>query len=186
MRRRAVTILEIIIVMAILGILSALAFPTIASARIPAQIQVSKSNLRQQWLALQLYREATDEVYGSTTEMNLPDSESLFLSSSTPLGLPDKVWRSPCGKHPQNIGDDHYRWMLQKDEGTVKAFKAAAILYEDNLIVSYDVNCNPADVNVSSAWQKKRALGILLSGVLISKTAIGSPDLYEWWAAPKY
>lgn len=70
-RRRAFTLLELLIVIAIIAILAALLFPVFARAREAARKATCSSNLRQVGLALEMYVQDYDET--------LPDNDDPFL-----------------------------------------------------------------------------------------------------------
>jgi prepilin-type N-terminal cleavage/methylation domain-containing protein len=60
--RRAFTLIEILVVLAILGILAALLFPVFSRARSMARRTACVSQLRQIGLATQMYRQDFDEI----------------------------------------------------------------------------------------------------------------------------
>jgi len=62
MNRRAFTLIEILIVIAIIAILAAILFPVFASAREKARSATCTSNLRQIGIALAMYRNDYDSV----------------------------------------------------------------------------------------------------------------------------
>lgn len=76
-RRRAFTLLELLIVIAIIAILAALLLPVLAKGRLSAQCATCKSNLRQLGLA---------------TGMYLGDNANQFFRRREPLTTPDEQW----------------------------------------------------------------------------------------------
>lgn len=63
MPRRAFTLIELVVVIAIVAILAAILFPVFASARVAALATQSVSNLRQLGLAWKLYAEDAEGVF---------------------------------------------------------------------------------------------------------------------------
>lgn len=63
MKKRAFTLIELLVVIAIIAILAAILFPVFAQARRAAKGAVSKSNLRQFSIALQMYLADNDDTF---------------------------------------------------------------------------------------------------------------------------
>ena len=62
-RRTAFTLIEILVVLAIIGILSAILFPVFSSARESARIATCSSNLKQIYVGTQLYMNDSNGTY---------------------------------------------------------------------------------------------------------------------------
>jgi prepilin-type N-terminal cleavage/methylation domain-containing protein len=56
MRNKGFTLIELLVVIAIIAILAAILFPVFAQARNKARQTACISNIRQNWLALTMYR----------------------------------------------------------------------------------------------------------------------------------
>ncbi len=65
------TLIEILVVLAIIGVLVALVFPVFASARRSARMTTCASNLRQVGFALRMYQEDWDKMSPSNTQNNV-------------------------------------------------------------------------------------------------------------------
>ena len=63
MRRNGFTLIELLVVIAIVAILAAILFPVFAQARNKARQTACISNIRQNWLALTMYRSDYDNIY---------------------------------------------------------------------------------------------------------------------------
>ncbi|RYG36016.1 prepilin-type N-terminal cleavage/methylation domain-containing protein [bacterium] len=66
--RRAFTLIELLVVIAIIAILAAILFPVFAQAKKAAKGAVSKSNLRQFSIALQMYLGDNDDYFHKATQ----------------------------------------------------------------------------------------------------------------------
>lgn len=71
---RAFTLTEILVVIGIIGLLAALAFPVLSAARLKSKETVTLSNLRQIYVQTSLYQSdhGGDGVFGNVYEMGLP------------------------------------------------------------------------------------------------------------------
>jgi prepilin-type N-terminal cleavage/methylation domain-containing protein len=73
MKTRAFTIVEILCVIAIIACLAALSFPAFARARLSASDVVCTSNLRQLYIAIELYRQDHEGGWPNLNSTGLPD-----------------------------------------------------------------------------------------------------------------
>jgi len=91
MRKRAFTLIEVMIVLAIILTIAAITFPVLASAKRAAKRTTTISNLRQCGAALAIY--SADNV----DERDVPSFESARIALQTaPTCDPDDTWRSSC------------------------------------------------------------------------------------------
>ena len=96
------TLVEILVVVAILAILSGLIFPTFASAKRQAKITVAHSNLRQQFLVL--------EIYAGDNESTYPDFDVVKQDKKMQLPCsPLDTWDTNCwGRSAPMLGSFGY------------------------------------------------------------------------------
>jgi prepilin-type N-terminal cleavage/methylation domain-containing protein len=80
MRKRAFTLLEILVVVSVIGLLASLILPALGSAREKALFTTDMSNLRQIGIASELYRE-------SAPEGTIPDLHELVVMKHLPAPL---------------------------------------------------------------------------------------------------
>lgn len=185
MKRAAFSILEILVVMAIIMILVGVMTPVFKQVKRRGQITASMSNLRQMHLALKIYQSdhAGDAVYGEPSAMGFPPGEYLVLNR---FGTPLRMWGSPCGQN--------YRWsdkpaIIQYDffPYEVPSHKIADIAarFEENLLTFRDLNCSDDYEDLRNPLEPHRGLGVLLSGQAVNRRMTGHilTDA-AWWAEP--
>jgi len=89
-REEGFTLIELVIVIAIIGILMAIAIPNYMSARRTAAINATKSNLRNLATALELYMAENNlSIYPANTEIN----------NVLPTYLPGGAPKNPAGNN---------------------------------------------------------------------------------------
>lgn len=70
--RAAFTLIEILVVLAIIGVLAAILFPALSGARESGRIAVCSSNLKQIYLGMQQYLNDSNQIYPSSTNYITP------------------------------------------------------------------------------------------------------------------
>lgn len=101
MKRNAFTLIELLIVVAIIGILAAIAVPNFMSARIRATIARAKSEIRSLASASEMYRLDTN-TYPNESEHNIYQrsrSEAGLMWLTTPISYMQSIPRDPF--HPK-------------------------------------------------------------------------------------
>ena len=179
--RRGFTIVELLIVVAILSVMAALLFPVFAAVRLEAKTTDSKAKLHNIFLALTLYRSdwgGTSDV-GDLPELGIPSTPQLVKSAGW-LGLGPEGFTSGCATHLSILPHKEFLFYYPGEGGP--KFVQASATYGDGLVMVVDNQCNAADVNVHNVYRTKRGLGVLLSGTLIDRTAQGDPYDPAWYA----
>lgn len=102
MKQRAMTLIEVMSVVAIVATLTALLMPVVDSAKVAAKRSSSLSRMRQIYAGLMVYQaDHESQGYGSPAKMGLPAMEQLLLTSGRACpSVPPNLWMSPCGYHP--------------------------------------------------------------------------------------
>lgn len=175
---RGMTLLEILVCLAIIGIVAALTAPMVMSAKRAALERQSVSDMRQIAMATLIYRQDWKETeYGSMEAMGIPEDYFRFF------GPPRKLAAS-TPKPPIRLNDsDPYYWMPlpeRIDERETTWAEATAKYGERTVLV-----CDPwfmGSMNgVALAWaptRPNRLNGIDLGGSLIRKRPYG--DFYDF------
>lgn len=182
---RAFSLIEVLVVVSIVSVLGALLLPVTLSAVREARATSSLSNLRQNYVALALYRSEQDgdTKYGVPAEMGLPQFEHLRVLYLDPRGAIRPEWRSPCGTHPDYGAAVGYFYLLPAYKEVELAQRA--LRYRENLLLLSDVNCNDRGVALYAPERSKLGLGALLSGTLVRHRKPGLPtEDQDWWAPP--
>lgn len=191
-RIRGVTLVEILVVIGVILILTAITVPVMSSAKRSAKVTATTVRLRNQWIALSLYRAEydSDGRYGTSPEMGLPEFEVRNMA------VIDHTWPPPCGIHPdlwvnfwvrcfcghEGMSEEELNAALPKCRARISA---DSNLYRENWILLIDDNCSDPDVKLRNVYQRKRAVGVFLSGQVKFKVGIGDHLKPGWWANPE-
>lgn len=188
MRRRAVTLVEVLVVMAITLVLLAILTPVFQSVRKQAHKTSCASNMRQLWLAVSLYREQWGGVDSPAPsyQMGLPRTPSaafgkgaIFTKHYNPL---------PCrGQHAQRPeeGLQGYHHLYPPpfgdlaDERLQPSWVAFVERLGDATPLVFDANHQPR--RYSSRMDLWHVEAISLSGSHMKRKRRGEPNLLSWW-----
>ena len=177
LRKRAYSLIEVLVVIAILLIVAAIVAPVYAGAKKAAKISATISNLKQLHMAALLYQTESGAPgsYGPLSVSGLPASGDMRAYL--------QLFKSPCGRHPSDFTDyaTVYYPGLRPDR-----YDEDAARFQENLIVVLDMQCSDPTVDLYQPLDPKFGLGILLSGALIRKTDTGDFLDPGWWADPMY
>ncbi|GAB4118899.1 MAG: hypothetical protein Fur0036_03290 [Fimbriimonadaceae bacterium] len=182
MKRKAFTLVEVLVVLAILAIIAALLFPVYSSSKNAAGKVVSYSKLKQSHLGLMLYREDNGGEtghFGKPSLMNLPYDHAVFTDQGE-YGVDWKL-REPGGCSP---------WKDERGLGTFifsnldesSNWPREAVLYEEGTLVFGDVSCNPKKDQLATTYLRtKTSVGVLLSGQIKTHTGRGDVMSTEFY-----
>lgn len=199
-RRKGITLVETLVVIAIIAVIAAILVPALSSAKRSSQISSSVSRLRQASLALNMYRtdaEGTD-VFSTAAnyyQLGLPPFEYWF---TTRFHLPDNFWLSPCGfdpvlyhSAPNNfpgaisfVSPFYEPSMLRPGTGNLIEYGDYLPTYRENAVTFIDCYCNPAGTSMRDVLSKKRGLAVTLSGQLFNRLRPGNGFLLQFYSDP--
>ena len=143
--KRGFTLLEILVVLAIISIMAAIILPVIASARRNAHRAVSTSNLKQCGMALLMYC----DDYGGVKDMPSDEIAARVVLKRMPTCDPNDTWRSSCSEdfgkpligsygyiNALGFSDWHQRWLGYLDHDEPHNL-LASIFYADPIPISF-------------------------------------------------
>lgn len=160
--RQAFTLLETLVVLAVIAILAAILLPVFQRAKREARITDSMQRLHQDWVALTLYHNDED---GYPAFLPLLYS----LKAGKFYGLGSRDWQSACGPHPSRPQAFFLHIDAESDEAQILS------QYGDPVLLSDD-QCNDASVDLTSFYRTKLVLGVRVSGTLEKRRGKGIVD----------
>lgn len=181
-RRRGLTLLEVLTVLAIVSVLTALLLPVMASVRESAYQRSCHSNLRQIHLATALYRSAHDGdgKYGRATEMGLPPLNP--RGHQTTLGVPSlRCARWPAPGPVQNNWSYQFTFYETSLPGLRNPWEPHVEEFREDALIAFDTNHNPPNHPMASDYVSHLGLGVTLGGTLLRLHKPGDPDRFRWW-----
>ena len=177
--KRGFTLVEVLVVVAIVAIVAAVMFPVLRRSKQSALETQSISNMRQLYVAIQLYRGESDNVlYGKLEEMGLPPAPSAKYLGNSVAAL-----------HPpmRRAGTLYYYYPIESrlDRRTptwadyIAIHEATTVLLAD---AWFDLGKpQPPYTNaLMDPVVEKRLIGITVDGSIRRKRAPGRLDLV-WW-----
>ncbi|RMG23954.1 MAG: type II secretion system protein [Armatimonadetes bacterium] len=199
-RQSALTLVESLVVLAIIAIVAVLLTPVFLRAKDAAKVRTSVSGLRQMWTALELYRNdwgGADVFDGPSAYYRLGLPEPSEGDVFAPYGVTPALWQSPCGADPTifSTGPTFVRgWYsfaphffspsAMSSIGNATTYGNYIQTYRQNLVTFLDPYCNPAGTSMMSARTKKRGLSVLLSGQALNRRKEGNAFFLQWWSDP--
>ena len=164
--KRGVTLIEVVSVMAIVAVLSAIITPVYVNSRLEAKASAAQLGVKQAWLGLKLYQENNGGEAGAyqswESENYLPAGSHLSDYGIIPM---DKYKQSPCGYRDWDFYiDDAIQYMNESRTGS-RAHRAENPFFRDKAILIVDPQCNAGGDPHATFWNK-RAIGITEGGML--------------------
>jgi len=184
-------LVETLVVIALLLGLAALALPVLQTSKARAQKSACSQNLRQLYLATELYRAdwGGGEVYGSLVEMGLPFKHSAADKTVFEKLKLQSLRCSHKGKPWEQHRPDPYIYfpLPEPDESDVRPGSVALSWskytreYREQSILFGDVSHNPTDLPYLNPNFPISGFGITLGGSLVRQRKPG--DIYSpyWW-----
>lgn len=169
------TLVEILVVIAIIIVVMAIAFPVLRTAKESSLKTVTISNLKQLWQATEIYRIDHDGTgFGRTADMGLPPDKYLITD---PLKLsPPRMTQDIY--HKEYV---YYPVSPDADSNLQDLFAAWAKTCEGQTVIFADLNFNEYQLSNFNPYQSVFAIGVTLNGSIRKRTAIGDALRADFW-----
>lgn len=176
LKRQAFTLIELLIVIAIIAVLAALLFPVMTKAKDKAQETRCVSNLKQMGMAVNIYRADHDgtDTPGTPYEMGFPvdhrAAKAYPLNELLCRGTQGyAVMFGPFSPAAPGLEELHQGWKLM-----VEKLGSATPMFVDP-----HHNLGPSE----GAWSVRRAIAVRLDGSVRPRTGRygPGPDYHTWW-----
>ncbi len=180
-KRRAITMIELLVCLAIIAIVAGISYPVFVTARFSAKIASAQQNLRQHFFAISLYQADQDAIVhiGSPSSMGLPSiavpSSLNYAARNMPAG---SKW-SPCGS--PNIDKIPTEWWLIYRPFDEETWQSSLEKLDYGVRLMYDTNCDYPTSKIGDSADKHRAFAVTLNGNIVTKVAIGNPTKPGFW-----
>ena len=179
MKKRAFTLIEIICVIVILSVLSAVLFPVFAKAKLSAKAGAAKQNLHRFWLAMKIYQSDNEDGigFGLPEQMGLPPINRGWINFVNDYtgdhhdGWQTKKQFLPCGSKTNEMDSDGLWYMPQNQADWLTQVQK----HLENTVVMFDKNCNTWGTRVMCQFCSKRSIGVTLEGSLRDRTGSDWP-----------
>ena len=174
------TVLELLVVISIIGVIAAIAFPTISAAKRQAKITDNLSRLHSCQLAVALYR--VDHEGDGALGLGLPDLLDIVISIKEKgdfYGAAKAQWQSACATHP-NTTPHTFTYFPGDDPSALKEYAE----YGESTILLADEQCSDPGVDVSATYVTKLGMGVRLDGTLVRRMRKGDVDSFSFWRDP--
>ena len=176
---RAYTIVELMVVIAIIFVIAALSFPAFVSARFRAKIEDDKQRLHQCQLACALYQ--IDSGSSSSLPFGLPsalDAIGEFKAGRKFYGLKSSDFHSACGRHPTSL-TPVFHWFL--GDAPTGAGAEFVQRHGEQTPLFIDPNCNDPYLDLEAEWVIKRGIAVLVDGSLVVRMGKGFIGRHTFW-----
>lgn len=184
MRRRGFTIIELLTVIALTAILTAILTPVFAAAKRRGKIASSLGILHQLHVGTMLYQQDYGgSGYGDLPQMGLPNGEFneglAEVSPTKSLDLP-----SPCGLNSLWASDGkktlfHYVYRPGRGEAD---FVNEVTATGERYVLFTDINCDDSDGPLYNERFSHLGLGVALGGNAFTRRRVGIILAPEFWA----
>jgi prepilin-type N-terminal cleavage/methylation domain-containing protein len=175
LKYRAFTLIEIMVVIAIIAVIAAMLFPVMSKAKDKAQETRCVSNLKQMGLAVNLYRTEHDgtDTPGTPWQMGFPVDHHTAQAYPNNLLCRNKdgyaLMFGPASPAGPGLQELHLGWKLM-----VEKWGSATPMFVDPY--------HKLD-KTDGAWSVRRVIAVRLDGSVRPRTGrFGrDPDYFIWW-----
>jgi len=184
----AFTLTEVIVVVAIIGVVAAITFPIVTSMKKSAKVTKTLQNLKSLHAGAMLYQaDYQGASVGTIEEMGLPS----FIGTTEPFPHTNEYFypwyadvKSPFGEPPTN----NYNTFLfpSKLDALRPTWSQCTRLRGDACILYYDF-FEPGKDSYTNRWisnvehLRKRVNGIALAGNIVTREDRGATQSQAWW-----
>jgi prepilin-type N-terminal cleavage/methylation domain-containing protein len=151
--KKAFTLIDLLVVIAIIAILAAILFPVFAQAKLAAKKSVSLSNQKQIGLGIIMYAGDYDDTYPRNDGCTLNDSLNTAFNIQ-PAGTNPSPWCT--GAQGYAFRDNHYSWL----KWAMPYIKSNALFFHP--VIQKD----PTSWNSSGELEGGYAINLALTGAL--------------------
>jgi Tfp pilus assembly protein PilE len=181
--KKAFSFVEVLLVIGILLVVSAISYPAFANARREASKAASISNMRQLLALVEIYRsdQSNTSDSGTPSEMGLPQADYFYINmmKAQKLGPPHKGVNRPFHIYMYYPPPERFA-QRELVENWVAWTKACG----DQTVLIGDFNFTDRPVTEFSGFISKVGLGIRLNGQIARKRGLGDYAGTGWWACP--
>ena len=185
---KAFTLLEVLIALAIVTLVAAISYPVFSSAKKRAKETETISNLRQSWLALELYRQdhdGTGKLHGTSSQLGLPNVDQFYLQIIQPLGLrwqpqPRRLGYGPL-YYPFNPSDFHAQVDLDQQSRKLDRWLSHNRRLEERSLLVGEFNHTEGCGPHLEQYCLFLGFGIRLDGSTVRRQSTGKINEPEWW-----
>jgi prepilin-type N-terminal cleavage/methylation domain-containing protein len=189
LRRPGFTLVEVLVVLAIVATLVAIMTPVLAGAKRSAKVASSIQKLKQLHASLEIYRQDNS---GTSSDYYGQGLAPLQYFWDTRFGFLSDGIQSPCG-FDQTLFNTGPNTMPAWVSYTAPFFDPIhhnpgmghyLETYQDNAVVFVDCYCNPAGTSMRAPLQTKRGLAVTLGGTLVNRRKTGDGFLLQFYSDP--
>ncbi len=177
MNRRAFTLVEVFVCVAILAVVGAICTPVLTRSRDQARVTAAVENLRQLSLAFNIYRQQWDGAStGSAEEMGLPGLDLSGLAKDSAyvrlVRASSEGGRSPCGLHPSTSPEFKNAITFNYHPFDADQWRIAVDRHGDGVWLFADANCDDAS-DANNPFDTHRIIFSTLAGNAVVRRTDG-------------
>jgi type II secretory pathway pseudopilin PulG len=193
MKSKAFTVVEVISVTTIVAILTAVTFPLIQQSMRSAKRVHAISNLKQLWVAFELYRQENEgePLAGPNPYSAVGVSVSprdLFPACGNDWKCYSRPIKSPCSPHPYDVTP----YMVHSIGGIGEGYEDPSAIHKPDLRDTLriygeshpafiDLSCSDVSEKYLEPDSRKLGLSVLFNGTLVIRRGRGNAMQVSWW-----
>lgn len=187
--RRGFTLIEVMVVLAIVVVLVAIMTPVLSRAKRSAQISSSVQKLKQLHLALAVYQ--NDHASGGQDWTGRGLAPIRYYWNSQ-FGFGERGILTPCGydktlfeSGPNTMpGWVSYVAPFYEPSYNNPGLEKYLETYQENAVAFVDCYCNPAGTSMRDRPKVKRGIAVTLGGQLLNRERTGDGFVLQFYSEP--